>query len=364
MRLLKLLKSHGLFWLTVVVPTALAIVYFGFVMADVYISESRLVVRSPERQAATPLGMLLRGTGFIRAQDDSFTVQEFMLSRDALRALDEQLDLRAAFARGDVFNRFPGLDGDDSFEEMHEYYRRKVGVRFDPASSILTVTVRAFDAATAQGVNRLLLEMSEALVNQLNERGRQDMIRFASTEVAAAEARARQAALALARFRNEQHVVDPEQQFAIPLQQIARLQDELVQTNAMLAQLRLVASENPQIPVLNNRVQSLEAEIAATSARLAGGNPSLATKVAEFQRLAFDNEFANRQLASALASLEQARNEAQRQQLYIERVAQPSLPDDAMEPRRLRAVLAVFVLGLVAWGVLSLLVASIREHVD
>jgi capsular polysaccharide transport system permease protein len=35
-----------------------------------------------------------------------------------------------------------------------------------------------------------------------------------------------------------------------------------------------------------------------------------------------------------------------------------------MEPRRLRAVLAVFVLGLVAWGVLSLLVASVREHVD
>jgi capsular polysaccharide transport system permease protein len=139
----------------------------------------------------------------------------------------------------------------------------------------------------------------------------------------------------------------------------------LVQTNAMLVQLRLVASENPQIPVLNNRVQSLETEIAATSARLAGGNPSLATKVAEFQRLAFDNEFANRQLASALASLEQARNEVQRQQLYVERVAQPSLPDEAMEPRRVRAVLvAVFVLGLVAWGVLWLLVASIREHVD
>jgi hypothetical protein len=62
---------------------------------------------------------------------------------------------------------------DDSFGEMHAYCRREVGVRFDPASSILTVTVHAFDAATAQGVNRLLLEMGEALVNQLNERGRQ-----------------------------------------------------------------------------------------------------------------------------------------------------------------------------------------------
>jgi capsular polysaccharide transport system permease protein len=54
--------------------------------------------------------------------------------------------------------------------------------------------------------------------------------------------------------------------------------------------------------------------------------------------------------------------EALRQQLYLERIVQPNLPDYAMEPRRLRSVLVVFVLGMMAWGVLSLLVAGIREH--
>ena len=66
----------------------------------------------------------------------------------------------------------------------------------------------------------------------------------------------------------------------------------------------------------------------------------------------------------ALTSLEQARNDAQRKQLYLERIVQPSIPDNAVEPRRLRNVFATFILGMVAWGILSMLVAGVREHQD
>jgi len=357
-------QAHRLFWLTVVLPTLAAIVYFGFIAADVYISESRFVVRSPERSTASPLGMLLKGTGFTRSQDDSYTVQDFILSRDALRALDEKLKLRAAFGKGDVFSRFPGLDWDNSFENMHRYYQKVVGVQLDPVSSIVTVTVRAFSAEEARKINQQLIEMSEALVNQLNERGRQDMIRFAANEVSEAEKKARLAALTLARYRNEKGVIDPEKQSAILLQQIAKLQDELIATKSQMAQLEMLTRDNPQIPVLKKRIQMLETEIELESGRVAGGGRSLASKAVEFQRLALEKEFADKQLASAFVSLEQARNEARRQQLYIERIAQPNLPDAAMEPRRVRAILAVFVLGLIAWGVLSMLIAGIKEHQD
>ena len=55
---------------------------------------------------------------------------------------------------------------------------------------------------------------------------------------------------------------------------------------------------------------------------------------------------------SALASLETARSEAQRKQLYLERLVQPNLPDMAVEPRRIRSTFTVLALGLVLWGVL------------
>jgi capsular polysaccharide transport system permease protein len=74
--------------------------------------------------------------------------------------------------------------------------------------------------------------------------------------------------------------------------------------------------------------------------------------------------FADKQLATTLASLEQARNDAQRQQFYLERIVQPSKPDKAMEPRRIRNIIATFILGMIVWGVLTMLFAGIREHQD
>jgi capsular polysaccharide transport system permease protein len=65
-----------------------------------------------------------------------------------------------------------------------------------------------------------------------------------------------------------------------------------------------------------------------------------------------------------MASLDSARNDAVRQQLYLERLVQPNMPDSAIEPRRIRSIFTTFVLGLVAWGIGSLVLASIREHGD
>lgn len=357
-------KKNRLFWVIVVFPTILAVLYFGLIASDVYISESRFIVRSPERQNASPLGMLLKGSGFSRAQDDSYSVQDYILSRDAVHAVNEKIDLRAAFGKGDIFGRFPGLDGDDSFENMHIFYKKVVNVRLDSLSSIGTLSVRAFSAKEARDINAELLRKAEELVNQLNERGRQDLIRFADQEVAKAEEKAKSAALTLAKYRNSKGVIDPEKQSSIPLQQIAKIQDELISSKALLSQLQISARDNPQIPLLKNKIRILENEIQSENQKITGGDRSLASKAADFQRLALDKEFADRQLASAMASLEQARNEAQRQQLYLERIAQPSLPDIAMEPRRFKSILITMIACIVLWGIMSLLLAGVREHHD
>lgn len=357
---------NRLFLLTVAAPTILSIVYFGLIASDVYVSESRIVVRSPDKPSVSGLGALLKGAGFSRAQDDSYTVRDYVLSRDALKEIDNALDVGKAYSSDavDRVSRFGGLDFDTSFEALHRYYQKKVDVQQDTASSITTLIVRAYTAQDAQSINQKLLELSEGLVNRLNERGRQDLISFAATEVAEAEKKSKAAALALSAYRNAKAVVDPERQATVQLQQIAKLQDELIATTTQLSQLKTFTPQNPQISALQKRASTLQEEISAETTKITGGERSLANKAAEYQRLALEREFADKQLASALASLEQARNEAQRKQVYIERIAQPSLPDIALEPRRLRSILATFVLGLVAWGVLSMLLAGVREHQD
>ncbi|MCY7386613.1 MAG: hypothetical protein LH481_00875, partial [Burkholderiales bacterium] len=148
----RLTRVNTLFWLTLAIPTVLAAIYFGLIASDVYISESRFVVRSPQRQAPTGLGALFTGTAFSRSQDDTYSVHDFVLSRDALKELDDQLAVRKAYSSkdADFINRFPGLDWDDSFEAFHRYYRKHVTIDYDTVSSITILKVRAFTGEEAK----------------------------------------------------------------------------------------------------------------------------------------------------------------------------------------------------------------------
>lgn len=357
-------RSNKLLLITVFVPTLLASLYFGLIASDVYISESRFIVRSPQKPAMSGLGAILQNTGLTRSQDDTYSVHDFILSRDALTKLNQKLDLRAHFQQGDFLGRFPGLDRDNSFEALHRFYQKQVDVKLDTLSNITTLRVRAFSAEEAFRANQMLLTISESLINQLNERAREDMVRYAQAEVAGAEAKAKEAALVVSRYRTEKNVFDPERQSAFQLQQVGSLQQQLIAARAQLAQVKSLAPQNPQVPVLQRQVAILESEVSKETAKITGGVRSLSNKSAEFERLALDRAFADKQLATALVSLEQARNDAQRKQLYLDHIVKPGLPDNAVEPRRLRYIAATFVLGLIGWGILTMLVAGVREHQD
>src|ERR1700730_16072085 len=150
------LKRNLVLLLTVVVPTVAAILYYGSVASDIFISESRFLVRSPQHQNQGGMfGQFLQGTGLSHSQDDTYSVHDFILSRDALKELDEKAGVRKAFMSKaiDPINRFPGLSWDDSFEELYRYYGKHVGVEYDSTSSISTLTVHAFTAEEARKTN-------------------------------------------------------------------------------------------------------------------------------------------------------------------------------------------------------------------
>lgn len=362
----RLKKIDPIFLVTVAIPTFLAILYFGFIASEVYVSESRFVVRSPDKQTSSALGALLKAPGVSISGDEIFAVQEYVVSRDALKALNRDgfVDRMVAGPGLDRFERFYSFGFDNTFEGKYRFFQRRVNVQNETASSISIMKVRAYSAKDAFTMNKRLLELGEALVNRLNDRSREDLIRFSQAEVATARREAERTALALAAFRNRSGLVDPEQQAGIGLQLISKLQDELISAKTQLLQLRAFTPANPQIPVLKARIDGLVAEIDRETGKITGNGSSLASASVNYQRLSLESKFADRQLASAMASLESARNDARRKQVYLERIVEPNVPDEATEPKRLRNIFSTLALGLVAWGVLSMLLAGLREHRD
>lgn len=353
-----------LFLLAVVLPTLVAIIYFGFLASDVYVSESQFVVRSPDKPATSGLGVLLKSTGFSNSGDEVYAAQDYVQSRDALRSLNKNNAVVRAYHNDgiSIFDRFNPLGFSGTFEDLYRFYRGKVGVSYDSASSIATLTVRAYNPHDAYRFNRQLLELGEGLINRLNTRGRNDVVQFAAHEVADAQVEARNAAVALAAFRNAHGVVDPEEQAKAQLEMISKLQDELIGARVQLQQLQQMAPENPQVPLLTTRIRGLEQQIAEQKGEVAGGHRSLSQSAVQYERLELERQYADRRLAAAMNSLQDAEDEARRKQAYVERIEQPSVPDDPAEPERLRGIIATFAMGLIAWGILRLLFAGVREH--
>ena len=362
----------GLNWLfifTVLVPTGAAAFYYGFIASDVYLSDSSFVVQSVQDQEgiSSQLGSFLKSSMSSSADDDTADVEEFIQSRDALRKLEAQTDLREAYGntKYDFVTRFGGLKWwDKSFEALFLYYSKWV-VDVEPSqvsSSITEVEVRAFSPEQAALINRNLLDMGEKLVNQLNDRLQQDLVRFAQEEVDDSEKKAEAAYVALADYRNTNVIVDPDQQSSIQLGLIEKLQENLIDTRNQLAEVTRSSANNPQVPALRNQIYSLESEISAEMAKTAGAVTSLSSKASQYEKLTFERDFSEKQLTEALTFLDRSRDEAQRKELYLKRIVEPNAADYPMEPRRVRNTLAVFVLGLVTWGIISLFAAGVREH--
>jgi capsular polysaccharide transport system permease protein len=224
----KLQRTDKLFKLTVLGPTLVALIYFGLIASDQYVSESHFVVRSPEKQSPMGFGAVLSSVaGFSKSLDDTYSVHDYIRSRDAMFAVNTVIDLRKTYGGADWFGRFNPIKIDGSNEALHRYYQKKISVELDSTSSISVLTVRAYSAEDARRINENLLRQGEQLVNQLNDRGRRDLIQFAQTEVSNAEAKAKIAAKALSDYRTLKGVVDPEKQSSIQLQQISKMQDEL-----------------------------------------------------------------------------------------------------------------------------------------
>lgn len=361
-------KTNRLFLWCVIVPTALAGFYYGLVASNIYISESKYIVYSPQSSVSTGGGglqQLLQGVGVSGDSYGVYAVHDYLLSRDALRQLQAGLDVSKMYSGhgADFINRFGGLMYlSETFEDLFQFYTSHVTDDIDASSNISTLTVRAFTPQDSQRINAQLLALGQQLIDKLNQQADEKTEAFYQGEVAKAEAGLQKASQEKAAFQNNSALFNPTSQSTLEYQILGRLQNELIQDQLKLAQMLALTPSNPQIDSLKKQISSLQTQIDKQSAAVTGAPNSLASKSVTFERLTLNQSFAESELAAAMTSLEQARIRLQKQQLFIETVVSPNLPDESMQPKRLRNTLAVFILGLLVWGVLSIIVAGVREH--
>ncbi|MFD9896910.1 capsule biosynthesis protein [Mesorhizobium sp. NPDC059025] len=359
-------RPYLLFFLMVIVPTTMGCLYYGLIASDLYASETKFIVRSPNRNAAGLLSGFLQSTGFVRAQDDSYIVSEFILSRAAMNELVKANELKEILSRpeADFLTRFPLPWVTPSDEQVFEHYLRFVEISTDSGSGVTALQIRATRPDDAWKLADALLQHSEKLINRLNDRARQDAIRYAQVEVWHSERRLSHMQKRLTDFRNREVMVDPTKQSAAALDLIARLSDEVSESKTRLMEVEVQTPQSPQVEALRVRITATERQISEERARIVGSDNSMAPRIAQYEQLLLEREMATKMLASATASLESAKIDAQRQQLYLERIANPNLPDYALYPKRLRSVLLLFAIFFSIYWIASFFTGQLLEHAE
>ena len=359
------LRDMPLFYLIVVLPTLLAALYLLFIASPIYVSEARFFVRSSNTaQAASGLNFVLQNVGLGQAETDSFAVHEYIMSRDAMADLVQHHNLSAILSRpgADFLSRFPHPFQPTSMESLFRAYPRFVKVTYDATTGISTLEVKAFRPDDAHSVAQALLNDGEGVINQLNAQAQHDAVTEATREVSEDEIRVAIAQQNLTSFRNHAQLIDPDRASAMNSELVGKLSLDQATLRAERGGLAAAAPASPQLSSLDSRINAYTNEIAAQQSKIAGETGSLAPKIATYEQLTLEREFADRSLASALTSLESSQIDARRKRLYLERVVSPSTPDRATEPRRFESLALVLVSALLAYGTVLLVLSGFREH--
>jgi capsular polysaccharide transport system permease protein len=353
-----------MFAIIVLLPTLIAAIYYGAIASKRYVSEAEYIVRGVTSSRATGLTAILTSFGISRAADDTSAIQNFMGSRDCIRQLTERLPMREIYSRpdADFFSRFRRFLRRDTFENFYDYTQHFISVVQDPTKGITTLKVVSFRPEDSKAIAETMLALAEEMVNKMNDRAQNDTVRNARTEVALAEQKVSQAQADLTAFRNKELLVDPLNYSSTVLGGISKLSFELAQVSTQIKEALINSPSNPSIPSLRARTAALEQRIALERKKLAGDDSALAGKVAAYENFTLMRDLAERSFASALTALESARQEASRQQIYIEEMVKPDLPDDDTEPRRLRLILTVFVLSFAIFSMVWILTVGAKDH--
>lgn len=350
----------------VFLPTILTVIYLSVFASDMYTSVTKVALQSENSQTLPGMELASSFLGsFGSSNTYAFIIQDYIHSAAMLQELDKQLNLWDHYSNPqyDLVFRLPAKTSQERFVK---YWNRMVDAKFETDSGIISVSVKAFTPAMAKSIGEAILVQSEKLVNHMNERAQQDTLLRAYDEVKLAEQRVANIRQELTEFRDTHTMLDARASAESFQGLLSHLEGQAIEARVKLKQSLTYFHENsPQVRALQLDLEAIEKQLAEEKARVAGQRQEgerMSSVMAEYEQLAVENEFAQKQYISALSSLEIARVQAGAKSQYIVAYQHPTLPDEPRFPRPLYHSFLVFVISWMLFFIVSFIVAAIREH--
>lgn len=368
--------SGGGWWLRtflafVVAPTFVFFLYAALWQSNGYEAEARITVRGAQefKGSTTDVsGIISRitgGGGAAKATiQDSYIVLNYIKSTAILQDLggDDFLEKYYSKSKIDYISR---LTKSSKIEALLKYWMNHVQASVDTVSGILTLKVEAFSPQDASAIARDIIRLSERLINDISERSRKDAVARAEQEVSHAADKLAQTRDKLTVFRDKNALIDPGMRAKNIAELIAKLTLDKVNIESALTTLQgSLRGDSPTQRIQRDRLAAIDRQIDALNKALTNpnSNTAVSAQIATYERLKLDEQFDELMYKISMSSYERARQELERQQLYLVTVTPPIPPQEATYPKVVASTLLLFAALFIFWSIGALIAASINDQ--
>ena len=367
-------RRLGILWYSFIICVCLpAIIYFAYLLifaSAEYESEARFAVRGPSETRNTAitdaLASLSGVVGGRSTAQDSFIVADYIRSRTIIEDLGGKAVVENIFSKADV-DWFSRLASGETLEDVWDYWRHKITAIIDTQSNVLTLRVRAFAPGDAKNLADQIVQRSELLVNEISERARSDTLSRAQAEVDLALQRLAKLRATLLEFRTGASTIDPVGSATSLSETLTALSREKITLEGNREALRSVMDKNaPTLRFLSTQIESIDQQIKILQDKLTSRTETTATlsgQLAVYEDLQLQSQFAEKLFTIAQAGYEKARAEQEKQQLYLVTIVRATMPEEASHPRPFVSAAVIFAVCLMFWSMVTLVIASIGDHI-
>ncbi|AWN41709.1 capsule biosynthesis protein [Methylobacterium durans] len=342
-------------------PTLFAVLYYGIIASDRYVTEARFALRpaigAVDKASPDSVGTTSGSQMHQMVAQDTLITYAYIHSRPMIEAVQAKIPLREIFSR-DSIDYIARFDPEKPIEKFVKYWKNRVEIEIEQTSGIMTLTVNAFDAGESLAVTKAILQESERMVNQLSVEARNDALAESTREMKLAEERITRLRLAVRDLRNQDGVLDAQKTNETNLKVLAELRTARINLSVQLTMtLRDLAPESRRVIDLKTQIKDLDDNIARIERQSASQDPEqkrlLSDALTRFEALDNERKDAEKYYAKVIAAHERARIVAARQVEFFNLVVQPVLAESAQQPRR------VLMISLIAAGSAVLFAAAL-----
>jgi capsular polysaccharide transport system permease protein len=355
--------KKNLIWCLVIIIGISSSIYYGLVASDKYVSETNVVLESPQIVSADlSFTSLLTGGA---SGNDMLLLKDYLLSVDMLKIL-----MSNGFVEhysNENIDRFSRLHSNKApLEEIFKYYLNTVSIEFDSYAGVLRIKVEAFSPEKAYEITTLLLSEGEKHMNEMGQRLADEQVRFLEKQVAELAGKLSIASNNLLKYQNENGLVSPTGSVESLSMVVSTLEGDLSSLQAKRNAIRSYQSiKSPEVYRLDQEIKALKNQIDAEKKRMASSSGGALNELSsEYQTLELRAKFAQESYSGALAALESTRIEAARKLKQVSVLQSPTLPEYPVKPYRLYNVTVIIIVSMLLALILNMLLVIVRDHRD